>query len=472
MAKLCMAHASTHASTQAAWAKNKARGKDPAAIMFVPRTPSGELIRRLREAEEQLHDVTGGEKVKLVEKSGGMLKRILNTTNPARVDNCGRPNCLPCSQAGEGDGGQCKKRNITYKTSCLECMATGKKVEYFGETARSGFERGLEHQDDFKKEMDESHMWKHQVLEHPDQQKVKFKMKVIKQHRSAFQRQVHEAVLIQLNSGGEILNSRGEYNRCNLPRLAVMFGENESNNQEEERRKVTLMKTQELLERGLEEKRNLKRSKMFEDKIESQPRKRRRKENSENNEMNRRKKKIEYPYTPTVTPMKRKLEETESKTTKRIKSNLEEKNSQQKLPGSDKNRGKVQTIIEMFDRNSKNLKTFPTKKPEPNYFSKENEKNRPISRKKSTPSKAMCQTRLFQNVDATKPGVNLNNKANHSPSLNSHHHTYSPKGGLSQKKPRVKTVNSAKKFKTKPISDYFNQETSRKLNGPARTEFP
>ena len=235
--------------------KKQGQDRDPAAIMFVPRTPGGELIRRLREAEEQLHSVTGGRKVKLVEKSGKMLKRILNVTNPDRTDNCSREKCFPCSKAGEGEGAMCKKRNVTYQTSCLECLAVGRKVSYFGESARTGYERGLEHMDDFKKEKEDSHMWKHQVLEHPGQEKVNFKMKIIKQHRSALQRQVHEAVLIQLNSGGEILNSKGEYNRCKLPRLAVMFGDMESNLEEEEKRKVKSVENAEHLERELEDRR-------------------------------------------------------------------------------------------------------------------------------------------------------------------------------------------------------------------------
>ena len=49
-------------------------------------------------------------------------------------------------------------------------------------------------------------------------------MKVVRRHQTALFRQVHEAVRlhrISKNPGVKILNSKGEYNRCKLPRLQV-----------------------------------------------------------------------------------------------------------------------------------------------------------------------------------------------------------------------------------------------------------
>merc|ERR1712218_92979 len=50
-------------------------------------------------------------------------------------------------------------------------------------------------------------------------------MKVLKQHRSAFERQVIEAVLIEMEDDGSLLNSKGGFNRCALPRLQVGIGD-------------------------------------------------------------------------------------------------------------------------------------------------------------------------------------------------------------------------------------------------------
>ena len=50
---------------------------------------------------------------------------------------------------------------------------------------------------------------------------------------TAFSRQIHEAVVIQKNEKNSILNSKGEYNRCTLPRLSVMVGVKEMKENEE-----------------------------------------------------------------------------------------------------------------------------------------------------------------------------------------------------------------------------------------------
>ena len=194
--------------------------------MFVPRTPGGELVTRLRQAEEEISRVVGN-RIKLVERSGMMLKGILTKSNPHSGEKCGRTFCLVCN-GGEEGGGDCRWRSVTYQTTCLSCLETGRKVRYYGESSRTAFERGVEHVADFISEAEESHMNKHQVAAHQGQDRVKFSMKVVQKHMSAFKRQVNEAVLIQLNEGREtLLNSKGEYNRCSLPRLTVKLGERE-----------------------------------------------------------------------------------------------------------------------------------------------------------------------------------------------------------------------------------------------------
>ena len=227
---------------------------EPVTIMFVPRTPRGTLVTRLRKVEEDISLITG-DKVKLVERSGKVLKRMLQKNNSE--GSCQRANCLLCCNAvDEKDAGKCRKRNITYQTTCQECKAVGKKVNYYGESSRTAFERGQEHWNDYKAENEDSHMWKHVTAEHADvdKEKVVFSMKVMKNHRSALQRQVHEAILIELHEGEPVMNSKGEYNRCTLPRLSVMFGENnciESKGSND----MSNQEIEELLSRRMENKR-------------------------------------------------------------------------------------------------------------------------------------------------------------------------------------------------------------------------
>ena len=74
-------------------------------------------------------------------------------------------------------------------------------------------------------------MAKHNMMEHPEEEVV-FSMKVLKQHRSAFERQVIEAVLIEMEDDGSLLNSKGGFNRCALPRLQVVIGDKPAENEE------------------------------------------------------------------------------------------------------------------------------------------------------------------------------------------------------------------------------------------------
>ena len=57
-------------------------------------------------------------------------------------------------------------------------------------------------------------------------------MSVVKQHKTSFERQIFESVLIY-RGGNNILNSKSEFSRCQVPRLSLMVGEDQKydNNQ-------------------------------------------------------------------------------------------------------------------------------------------------------------------------------------------------------------------------------------------------
>ena len=72
-----------------------------------------------------------------------------------------------------------------------------------------------------------SHMLKHAVDRHEgeDVKAVEFRMKVLKFHRSSFERQVSEAVAIQsIRIGNNLLNSKSEFNRSAVQSLALKLG--------------------------------------------------------------------------------------------------------------------------------------------------------------------------------------------------------------------------------------------------------
>ena len=99
-----------------------------------------------------------------------------------------------CKVDGSGD---CRRRNILYHNSCDNCRAdnAAKGVEstaantaaYWGESFRSASERSLEHLQDYRNKKEESHMWRHKLQAHPDEE-VSFTMKVVKRFHSSFER--------------------------------------------------------------------------------------------------------------------------------------------------------------------------------------------------------------------------------------------------------------------------------------------
>ena len=73
-------------------------------------------------------------------------------------------------------------------------------------------------------------MLKHLSDEHPESspREIKFGMSVVKQHKNSFSRMIFESVLIY-RGGSNILNSKSEYSRCQVPRLLLMVGEDQNN---------------------------------------------------------------------------------------------------------------------------------------------------------------------------------------------------------------------------------------------------
>ena len=108
-----------------------------------------------------------------------------------------------------------------------ERMKKAKIPRYIGESSRSAYERGWEHLDKLATLNSSSHMLRHMVLEHKGEDfgEVQWGMFVKKFLRSAFERQIEEAVEIEKESkSGRTLNSKAEYNNCTIPRLTTRAG--------------------------------------------------------------------------------------------------------------------------------------------------------------------------------------------------------------------------------------------------------
>ena len=226
------------------------------SVMFVPYTPNSQLLKKLKQAESKVTALTG-DKVKHVERAGTKLRYLLISSDPWSNVKCNKIKCLVCSNPLNKNY-PCRKRNITYKTYCLKCAedagADTKTIKknvndqikfYFGESFRDAFTRGNEHLTDYLGEEEDSHMFKHVSDEHPDSlpREIKFGMSVVKQHKSSFDRMVFESVLIY-RGGHNILNSKSEFSRCQVPRLSVMVGENQQYDKFEKNVEVLKLKRQ------------------------------------------------------------------------------------------------------------------------------------------------------------------------------------------------------------------------------------
>ena len=173
-----------------------------------------------------------------MERAGTKLRFLLWTSDPWSKSKCQSIKCLICTNPFNSSF-SCRKRNVSYKTYCLRCAEEAGADEktlksnvnnsikfYFGETFRDAYTRGAEHLSDYVGQTDDSHMFKHLTDSHPGSspRDVKFGMSVVRKHKSSFERQIFENVLI-FRDGNNVLNSKSEFNRCQIPRLSVMCGD-------------------------------------------------------------------------------------------------------------------------------------------------------------------------------------------------------------------------------------------------------
>ena len=214
-------------------------------VLFVDQTPMGALAARLREQLARL-GATLGFKIRVVERTGRNILTNFSQLHTWRGIQCGRDECITCNQGGE-ELPSCTKSSVVYESICLKCnpgakgkgelknVAEGAPSLYVGETSRTIQERAAEHWGAAKRRKENSHIAKHQAMEHVEEE-PEFIFKIVSYHRSSLNRQVREAVRIRRRGGaGQILNSKAEYNRCHIPRLVVEKEDEDSRRIREER---------------------------------------------------------------------------------------------------------------------------------------------------------------------------------------------------------------------------------------------
>ena len=182
------------------------------APIFVPTTPGGTLMKRMREVAEK--EAREGIRFKIVEVGGRTLKSELQRSNPTATPGCDKEDCLGCN-VERGKGGKCHKNNVNYEIECHLCPE-GNRPVYIGETSRNLYTRCKEHigsensqRNDHNEDNESSFVRKHMETSHAGMTS-KFVGRITHANKDSLSRQVREGVLIR-RSGREMLNTKSEW---------------------------------------------------------------------------------------------------------------------------------------------------------------------------------------------------------------------------------------------------------------------
>ena len=198
------------------WQKSSNSGKVYTDILFVPPTPNGTLAKLLRKREAELNGKSNM-CIKIVEKGGPKIKRILVKSDPfpkTRCDVKDCPFCEPFPLLKTDEKQNCYANNVGYS---IECQLCG--MSYEGETHRKISVRGREHVRGLRNKCDTNPLQKHISNHHPDGG-CTFKLKVTGQFMDALSRQADEGLRIQ-QKAKTILNSKSEFNVPEIKTITI-----------------------------------------------------------------------------------------------------------------------------------------------------------------------------------------------------------------------------------------------------------
>ena len=180
--------------------------------MFIPHTPGSLLKSELNKIEEALN-FNG--RIRYCEELGSKISDLLVKDTPWE-SHCGRLNCMTCIDRP----GQCYKQSVVYKMICGGCKEQGQTGEYYGESARSAFDRGAEHIKALRSNDNSNPLVAHWKEFHGESE-WNYSMKVIKTFKSPLQRQSCEGFLIANFKGDVLLNRKGEWGQNLPPKIVI-----------------------------------------------------------------------------------------------------------------------------------------------------------------------------------------------------------------------------------------------------------
>ena len=188
------------------------------AVIKVQATPGSILALKVKEKLKGITAPDGGTTL-TVEATGKSILAGLRAPDPLR-----KPGCPHSDQCLINPEQSCGATRVIYKVACSLCPAY-----YLGTTGHSCHKRSLEHQEAIRTSNTKNAMAKHFATKHPewqpgDQAPFMFHMVKGPNIQGNLQRYLGEAIQIRehARNGADLLNSKGEWGRINLKRLAVV----------------------------------------------------------------------------------------------------------------------------------------------------------------------------------------------------------------------------------------------------------
>ena len=182
------------------------------------------MLNELLKIEPSLARRTGYT-IKLAECSGIQLCRMF--TRVFMEGKCERSECIVCKNgSGDNNNTKCRKTNIVYEAKCRTCVRekeNGIEIEsvgnYVGESSRSLSERSKEHIASLLKGEETSFIVRHWAQHHIAlNEPPEIEFRVLKGHKDAMSRAIHEAVRIESNGN---MNAKSEWRMNSRYKLKI-----------------------------------------------------------------------------------------------------------------------------------------------------------------------------------------------------------------------------------------------------------
>ena len=195
------------------------------SVMQIQATPEGKLAKLVKDSLRGYKAPDGGTTM-VIEMGGSSVLAGMSKPDPFLSSGCLFPEECPVDPKHN-----CWGSKVVYDLECEVCGA-----QYVGTTGHSLHKRILEHEKAVRRSDQSNSMAKHYCTAHPEVDKANnklFNAKIIGTSNITHNivRYITEAATIEdrVNKGDNIVNSRGEWGRVQLRRLAVISAGNLQN---------------------------------------------------------------------------------------------------------------------------------------------------------------------------------------------------------------------------------------------------